>query len=249
MGKDKLTIMSQEEEKFFQVSSTLDKYQRINQDKEPINPYEIRIRSSKDTKFYVGYAMYLLDRANSESVTIKATGNAIPKAVNVVEILKRRVEGLHQLNRIKHAEVEDKYEPLEEGLDTVIVKRFLSLIEITLTKNIPQEATDEIGYQKPLPKDEIQKSQNKGEKKTKERVKEMLEGDDKNKNRDRKGQNNRGNRNRNRDNNRDNNNRRNDNRPRQRIQGDKRNQNYDNNRRPRDSDRRPRDNNDRRRRD
>merc|ERR1712151_691043 len=181
MGKDKLTIMSQEEEKFFQVSSTLDKYQRINQDKEPINPYEIRIRSSKDTKFYVGYAMYLLDRANSESVTIKATGNAIPKAVNVVEILKRRVEGLHQLNRIKHAEVEDKYEPLEEGLDTVIVKRFLSLIEITLTKNIPQEAQEEIGYQKPLPKDEIQKSQQRAEKKTKEKVKEMLEGDDKNK--------------------------------------------------------------------
>merc|ERR1712151_238211 len=200
MGKDKLTIMSQEEEKFFQVSSTLDKYQRINQDKEPINPYEIRIRSSKDTKFYVGYAMYLLDRANSESVTIKATGNAIPKAVNVVEILKRRVEGLHQLNRIKHAEVEDKYEPLEEGLDTVIVKRFLSLIEITLTKNIPNEATDEIGYQKPLPKDEIQKSQQRAEKKTKEKVKEMLEGDDKNKKRDRKRHGNKGHSDRNRDN-------------------------------------------------
>jgi len=184
--------MSQEEEKFFQVSSTLDKYQRINQDKEPINPYEIRIKSSKDTKFYVGYAMYLLDRANSESVTIKATGNAIPKAVNVVEILKRRVEGLHQLNRIKHAEVEDKYEPLEEGLDTVIVKRFLSLIEITLTKNIPETAQEEIGYQKPLPKDEIQKSQNRAEKKTKEKVKEMLEGDDKNKKKDRKRHNNKG---------------------------------------------------------
>ena len=121
-----------QEEKFFQVSSTLDKYHRVFQEKEPINPFEIRITSGKDTKYYVGYAMYLLDRSNSELVIIKATGSAIPKAVNVVEILKRRVEGLHQINRVKHTEVEDIYEPLEEGLDTVVVKRYLSLIEITL---------------------------------------------------------------------------------------------------------------------
>jgi len=153
----------------------LDKYQRVNQDKEPINPFEIRIKSGKDTKFYVGYAMYLLDRNNSEMVTIKATGNAIPKAVNVVEILKRRVEGLHQINRIKHAEVEDKYEPLEEGLDVVVVKRFLSLIEITLTKNVSGEASKEIGYQIPLPKEEVQKSKQKAESKVKEKVKGILE--------------------------------------------------------------------------
>ena len=163
-----------EEEKFFQVSSTLDKYHRVSQDKEPINPFEIRIKSGKDTKFYVGYAMYLLDRNNSEMVIIKATGNAIPKAVNVVEILKRRVEGLHQINRIKHAEAEDIYEPLEEGLDTVIVKRYLSLIEITLTKDISTNGKDEAGYQEPLPEAEIQKSKALNNK-TREQVKKILD--------------------------------------------------------------------------
>ncbi len=147
--------MADKQEKYFQISSTLDKYTRISKNTGNISENEIRVKSSKETKFYVGYALHMLEKSNSESITIKATGNAIPKAVNVVEILKRRVENLHQINAVRNVEVEDTYEPLEEGLDTVVVKRYLSLIEITLTKKLDQKQKNEPGYQEPLPAHEL----------------------------------------------------------------------------------------------
>lgn len=147
--------MADKQEKYFQISSTLDKYTRISKNTGNISENEIRVKSSKETKFYVGYALHMLEKSNSESITIKATGNAIPKAVNVVEILKRRVENLHQINRVRNVEVEDTYEPLEEGLDTVVVKRYLSLIEITLTKKLEAKQKQEPGYQEPLPPHEL----------------------------------------------------------------------------------------------
>ena len=86
--------MSDEKERYFQVSSTLDKYTRISKNTGNMEQNEIRVKTTKDTKFYVGYALHMLDK-NLDQIVVKATGNAIPKAVNVVEILKRRVEGLH----------------------------------------------------------------------------------------------------------------------------------------------------------
>jgi len=38
------------------------------------------------------------------------------------------------VNIIKHTVVEDVFEPKEEGLDTVVLKRTLSLLEIKLCK-------------------------------------------------------------------------------------------------------------------
>lgn len=153
--------MAGNQEKYYQVSSTLDKYTRISKNTGNIHENEIRVKSSKETKFYVGYALHMLEKSQNESIVIKATGNAIPKAVNVVEILKRRVEGLHQINRVRNVEVEDTYEPLEEGLDTVIVKRYLSLIEVTLAKKLEYGQNREPGYQEPLPETEINTADNK----------------------------------------------------------------------------------------
>ena len=153
--------MTNHQEKYFQVSSTLDKYTRISKNTGNISENEIRVKSSKDTKFYVGYALHMVEKSNTDSIIIKATGNAIPKAVNVVEILKRRIEGIHQINVVQNVEVEDTYEPLEEGLDTVIVKRYLSLIEITLTRKITPGMAKEPGYQEPLPESELNIPENR----------------------------------------------------------------------------------------
>ena len=49
-------------------------------------------------------------------ITLCAMGRAMDRAVHVAEILKRRVGGLHQLTRLESKEVEDEYEPTEEGL-------------------------------------------------------------------------------------------------------------------------------------
>lgn len=44
-------------------------------------------------------------------------GQAIHKAVIVAEILRRRVPNLEQVTDFGHVEIEDHFEPIEEGLD------------------------------------------------------------------------------------------------------------------------------------
>ena len=43
--------------------------------------------------------------------------NAVESAVKLAELIKHRIKGLHQSNKISHITIVDEYEPLEEGLD------------------------------------------------------------------------------------------------------------------------------------
>jgi DNA-binding protein len=45
------------------------------------------------------------------NLNIRATGNAIVKALILIEIVKRRVGDLHQINKIDSTEIVDEYEP------------------------------------------------------------------------------------------------------------------------------------------
>jgi DNA-binding protein len=49
-------------------------------------------------------------------VKIKAADRVIDRALWVAEIVRRRVEGLHEVIEIKQREIVDVYEPREEGL-------------------------------------------------------------------------------------------------------------------------------------
>jgi len=69
----------------------------------------------------------------------------------VSEVLRNRIEGLHQVSRITNTTIEQEYEPIEEGLKAVKVTRILALLEIVLTKEPSEEQLKEAGYQAPLP--------------------------------------------------------------------------------------------------
>lgn len=62
---------------------------------------------------------------------------------------------LHQINALSSVEMIDVFEPLEEGLDIVTSRRYVSCMKITLS--ITGEGIDrnDIGYQPPLPPEEI----------------------------------------------------------------------------------------------
>jgi len=47
--------------------------------------------------------------------------------------------------------IKDEYEPLEEGLDRVVIERNLAVLEIILTTKEPVNKNELIGYQAPLP--------------------------------------------------------------------------------------------------
>jgi len=127
----------------------MNKYHLVSDKKveEPSQDNEIRITKNGLIGGYISYAFKLVQDEN-KSWVIKAMGQTIHKAITVAEILKRRIEGLHQINELASVKVVDIYEPLEEGLDRVELTRHIPSISITLSTQ--QLDSHHSGYQSPL---------------------------------------------------------------------------------------------------
>ena len=82
-------------------------------------------------------------------------GKAINKAVTIAEILKRKMP-LHQITALSSCEIVNVYEPLEEGLDTVVNQHYVSCLTITLSIDLAGIDIHDIGYQPPLSLSEMQ---------------------------------------------------------------------------------------------
>ena len=81
-------------------------------------------------------------------------GRAINKAVTIAEILKRKMP-LHQMTSLSTCEMIDVFEPLEEGLDVVTSRRYVSCMKIVLSRDGSEIDMNDIGYQPPLSLGEI----------------------------------------------------------------------------------------------
>lgn len=80
---------------------------------------------------------------------LKATGQSMLKTVKLAEILKRKIQGLHQINKVTRTQEEKIYIPLEEGLDEVVLMKDITILEIILTKNPNEKELKLPGYQPP----------------------------------------------------------------------------------------------------
>ncbi|XP_039052845.1 ribonuclease P protein subunit p25-like protein isoform X1 [Hibiscus syriacus] len=136
----------------------MDRYQRVEKPKAdtPIDKNEIRITSQGRMRNYITYAMTLLQEKGSNQVVFKAMGRAINKTVTIAELIKRRIVGLHQITSIGSTHITDMWEPLEEGLLPLETTRHVSMISITLSK--VELNTSSVGYQPPLPADQVKAS-------------------------------------------------------------------------------------------
>ncbi|XP_062099378.1 uncharacterized protein LOC133805262 isoform X2 [Humulus lupulus] len=136
----------------------MDRYQRVEKPKTetPIDENEIRITSQGRMRNYITYAMTLLQEKGSDEIVFKAMGRAINKTVTIVELIKRRIVGLHQNTSIGSTDITDTWEPLEEGLLPLETTRHVSMIVITLSKKELNKTL--IGYQPPLPADQVKAS-------------------------------------------------------------------------------------------
>lgn len=102
--------------------------------------------------------LFCFFKADGErTIVLKAMGKAINKTVTIAEILKRKLP-LHQITTLSSCEMIDVFEPLEEGLDIVTNHRHVSCIKITLS--LEEMDVNDIGYQPPLPLEEIQPGDN-----------------------------------------------------------------------------------------
>jgi DNA-binding protein len=133
----------------------MDKYRRVPKSKEiaVIDESEIRVTAVGSVSAYVSRAAKVFNELNKAEVLVTGTGNAVAKAVQLAEVVKRRVKGLHQITNLRMTEIVDEYEPLEEGLDTVTETRSIPCVHIVLSKEKLDE-TDK-GYQPPLDEAEV----------------------------------------------------------------------------------------------
>uniref|UniRef100_A0A1D1XWF8 Alba-like protein C9orf23 n=1 Tax=Anthurium amnicola TaxID=1678845 RepID=A0A1D1XWF8_9ARAE len=133
----------------------MDRYQRVEKPREetPISENEIRITTQGRMRNYISYAASLIQEKGANEIVFKAMGRAINKTVMIVELIKRRIVGLHQNTAIGSADITDTWEPLEEGLLPLETTRHVSLITITLSKEVLD--TSSVGYQSPLSSDQV----------------------------------------------------------------------------------------------
>ena len=83
---------------------------------------------------YVARGLTLFFGEDKQFVTIRAAERLIEKALWVAEVLRRKVPDLHQIININEKKIVDVYMPREEGLVKVEKERFLTVVEVILTK-------------------------------------------------------------------------------------------------------------------
>ena len=91
--------------------------------------------SKGEIRKYLGYAFRILEKTENRELVIKATGNAIVKAVILIELVKRRIGNLHQINKIYSLEIVDAYEPKIEGLERIEQKRKVTAQDTILSRD------------------------------------------------------------------------------------------------------------------
>lgn len=127
------------------------KYFRVPKKKEPLQEHEIHLTSKQDPINFLKYAIFLFEKRNLPYIKFKASGSAIAGLVNISEILKKVVPGVHQINRIYTLKYEQDYEPKEKGLDHVTIVRNVPILEISFYKELPElEMENWPGFQRAL---------------------------------------------------------------------------------------------------
>ena len=132
----------------------MEKYELVRKrDDSSRQKHELFVSATANPIFAIKDGLKLFKKDSLQTIVIKASGQALAKAVRVAEEIKRKEPGLHQLNSFSKKTIQDRYRSLEEGLDDVVKDRTLEGLEITLSK-APLDKTHS-GYQPPLPNDKV----------------------------------------------------------------------------------------------
>lgn len=113
----------------------MENYHKAEKQKVNTNDNEIRVSAKGQIRNYLKYVTSYLESEDHRTIEIKATGNAIPKLLILVEIIKRSIGNLHQLNNINSMNIVDVYEPNVEGMDVIEEKRRVTAMETILSKD------------------------------------------------------------------------------------------------------------------
>jgi len=96
---------------------------------------ELRVRRNVGIGRYLGRAVEQLKATDNATIVIKGVSNAIESVIKLAELVKHRVKGVCQVNKIENLSIVDEYEPLEEGLDHLTFTRNVTMLTIILSKS------------------------------------------------------------------------------------------------------------------
>ncbi|XP_068733359.1 uncharacterized protein [Montipora capricornis] len=119
----------------------------FSEDSETRETCDISVKSGSKIRNIISQVHKIFKSKTEEKITLIAIGPSVTKAITCAEIIKRKIRGLHQLNKVFYTKTEDTWEPKEECLDKLQVTRRIPSISITLSKT-PLDATQP-GYQAP----------------------------------------------------------------------------------------------------
>ena len=83
------------------------------------------------------------------------TGAATAKIIQAIEYLRKRMKGVHVAYQIESTKFNDEYEPLEEGLDKVLITRLVATLKAQITIKTPEAINNLPGYMKPLSEEDL----------------------------------------------------------------------------------------------
>jgi len=131
------------------------KYEKVprHPEDEKLEGNEIRVTSKRPALAIVKEAVLLIKRSSYSTIVLKATGSAIPRAVEVSEALRHSVGGLHQQIVMSRREVTDIYKAKDAGVDDLEVNRTVPHLTVTLSRSALD--TRHYGYQAPLPVSQV----------------------------------------------------------------------------------------------
>ncbi|KAI8092677.1 uncharacterized protein BX664DRAFT_347947 [Halteromyces radiatus] len=115
----------------------------------PAADNEIRVSNSSSIKSKVGMG---LDKLKTyPNIVVVGKGNTINKAITIVEIIKRRMDGtLHQYNQIGTVTSTEQWAPIKDNeLDSITVKKMLPITIIYLSSTPMPELESTATYQAP----------------------------------------------------------------------------------------------------
>ena len=122
-----------------------------------INPdNEIKISENTDVHETIDFVMNLFTNKNYETIIISGLNKAIKKVVLIVEIIKIKIPGLHQineincLNKLNYNDINNNN--INDNENNILNnEKIIPRLSIKLTFKEPsKEEKENLGYQKPL---------------------------------------------------------------------------------------------------
>eukprot|EP00831_Metopus_contortus_P015407 TRINITY_DN163_c0_g2_i5.p2 TRINITY_DN163_c0_g2~~TRINITY_DN163_c0_g2_i5.p2 ORF type:complete len:277 (-),score=55.05 TRINITY_DN163_c0_g2_i5:22-852(-) len=129
------------------------KYRKIRSATQKNAENEVRVSSQKTARNYLRYIAGVFEEKKFDTIVIRGAGFVISKCLTIADRVRNMVKGIHEIVNFENQEIEDIYEPLEEGLDRVVLKKKVPMISITLSLK-PLEK-DHPGYHAPVPESQI----------------------------------------------------------------------------------------------